>query len=765
MAHSTPISAQTVVRALIDFGNLTQEGIARDLDVSFSTVNAWSTGKRSARPKQLASLQDFARRVASQVADEDRLRAILLVLQSRYGSPRISSKKDPLDELFSLLLSLKSTHQDAEDLYQRFREACRPWERLVDANEEDISSHIRAGGMGSIKPRSFIDIAKRLKADFGTVTLAPLRKMDSNRAETYLRSLPSVGQKTARWVLAHCMSRDVLPADSITYRVAVRLGVVPASTSTAEVHSAFDRVVPKGLEKTLHLNFLALAEDACTESGPDCARCPIASLCAYAKSRAVVAVPVIGASNSPARRRAGHGDQFRAVDIYAGCGGLSAGLEDAGLQVAYALDWDEHACATHEANFPNTVVERRDVREITGRHIESVAGGHIDLVAGGPNCQGVSERGLRNPDDPRNFMFPEFVRLVAELRPRFFLMENVPGLAHRHNVSILQNIFSAFKNLGYRCAADVLLAADYGVPQLRYRFFMVGTVDSNLEISLPAPTHHGAPNGELFARQYVSVWDAIGDLPVVEAERQTDVPLAYGQEAWSEYQRFVRDGADHVHNHICSATEKVNLDRARYVPEGGNWKDIPAKHLPPRFFTCRMTDHSTTYARLRRDQPAFTITSLFGNITSGAFTHPLQNRALTIREGARLQSFRDRFRFLGPRNSQYRQIGNAVPTLLGQAVGKHILRMASGERVPSVRPRITDACLSDRNFWGSLPVLTPRFSSLFGSGTRWPRGWGPEPKDYASMLDDNYSLRPEFWPADLEYVRRRPASRGLDEVG
>src|SRR5690606_24900069 len=163
------------------------------------------------------------------------------------------------------------------------------------------------------------------------------------------------------------------------------------------------------------------------------------------------------------------------------------GLEDAGFDLAYAMDWDEHACATHAANFPNTTVERRDVRGLSGEHILKIAGRPIDLLAGGPNCQGVSQRGLRNPDDPRNMMLLEFVRLVSEVKPRMFLFENVPGLAHRHNFGLLQGIFELFEELGYRCAADVLLAADYGVPQLRYRFFMVGTLE-DIDISFPAPT-------------------------------------------------------------------------------------------------------------------------------------------------------------------------------------------------------------------------------------------------------------------------------------
>lgn len=475
--------------------------------------------------------------------------------------------------------------------------------------------------------------------------------------------------------------------------------------------------------------------------------CPLAGRCEYALTRSTAAVPPPVAPS----RDAG---PLTAVDIYAGCGGLSAGLHEAGFRVAYALDINRHACDTHAHNFPDTTVDCADVRTISGSRISAVAGGPVDLLAGGPNCQGVSQRGLRNPDDPRNFMFAEYVRLVSEVRPRMFLMENVPGLAHRHNFEVLGNIFESFQRLGYRCAADVLLAAHYGVPQLRYRFVMAGTRGDE-PLTLPAPTHDGA--GGLFGAPLVTAWDALSDLPAVDARRQKDTPLEYASDPVTEFQRYIREGSDAAHNHICSATEDINLTRASYVPEGGNWKNIPADVLPDRFFVCRMTDHSTTYARLRRDQPGFTITSQFGNITAGAFTHPLSNRSLTIREGARLQSFRDRFVFLGPRNSQYRQIGNAVPCLLARAVGEHLQALLRGGRPAGIAPRITEDVLKDKRAWDRLPVFTPRFKALFGTGTRWPVGWGPAPADLSDKLDTNYSLRPEFWPPR---VREAVAKKG-----
>ena len=732
---------------------LSQEEIAKRLGVSYTTVNAWISGRRRPRDKASSQVDGLFRSLTAGAPDSDaKLRTVLALLQVRYGSPPAVKKGEPLDELFFHLLALKSSHRSPEESYRHLKSGFHPWKRLLQTDPEDLESHMRRDGFGTIKGRSFIDIAKRLDADAGAVSLAHLVPMATSDAERYLMSLPGVGQKTARLVLLYAFDRDIVPVDADTYRTAVRIGLVPTSTSTGDVHAAFDRVVPAGLARTLHSALASLAQDSCVDPTPDCKKCAARTGCSFfealrsSDAERQDAPSALVRKAQPSHRASG---SSVAVDIYAGCGGLSLGLRAAGWQVPYALDWAEHACETHQVSLPDCIVHRGDVREVRGASIERAVGTKIDLVAGGPNCQGVSERGLRNPDDPRNFMFPEFVRLVEELRPRAFLMENVPGLAHLHNFDLLCRIFSSFERLGYKCAADVLLAASYGVPQLRYRFFLLGTLE-DVPLSFPAPTHFENGDSMLFGRPFVTTWEALGDLPEIGADWQDDSPLSYATPTpTNDFQRYARRGSSQVLNHVVSATQDINLKRARHVHEGGNWKDIPAHLLPPRFFRCRMTDHSTTYARLRKDKPAFTITALFGNITAGAFTHPVANRALSIREGARLQSFPDTFHFSGPRNSQYRQIGNAVPPLLARAVSEHFLQILRGERPASLSPRITREALDDKRAWDALPILTPRFKALFGTGTRWPKGWGPEPKDYSSMLDDNYSLRTEFWPAGL----------------
>jgi len=434
----------------------------------------------------------------------------------------------------------------------------------------------------------------------------------------------------------------------------------------------------------------------------------------------------------------------RTIDIFCGAGGLSEGFREAGFDLRLGLDIWKHACDTHQANFSDGATWCSDVRDVTGKAVMDAVGGPVDVVIGGPNCQGVSERGMRDPDDIRNSMFPEFARLIAELKPRAFVMENVAGLTHRHNWPLLRSIFRTLTGLGYRCAGDVVRAADYGVPQLRHRFLLIGVRGGSGSVLFPKPIH---TNERAYAHveggllPHVTLRDAIADLPAVASGGGAAV-AAYRGRAKSAYQKVMREGANALFNHIASDIADINLQRISYVPEGGNWKDIPPSLLPPRFLDCRMTDHSTTYARLRWDHPAFTLTALFGNVTAGAFTHPSQNRALTVREGARIHGFPDRFKFDGPLNSQYRQIGNAVPPRLARVFAEHLATFLGNGAFPndSVVPRLPDSFVA-RASWDDVPVLAPRYRDLFGTGTRWPQGWGPEPTDRRSALTDNYRLK------------------------
>lgn len=380
------------------------------------------------------------------------------------------------------------------------------------------------------------------------------------------------------------------------------------------------------------------------------------------------------------------------VDLFCGAGGLSVGFEQAGFKSVFANDYEPNACLTYARNHDSAHVHHSDIAEVTGQQIREITGlESIPLVIGGPNCQGVSLRGKRNPNDPKNQMFFHYKRIIEELSPDWFVMENVPGLMHRHNRELATDIFAEFDSIGYKCGGEVLLAADYGVPQLRYRFILIGN-RHGLPIYFPNPTHGCPiilnPERNLFSPDeedesrpaWITVHDAISDLPPIENGGGTPVAeyAVNDRTKLSAFQREMRIKAMSLYNHVCHKTSDYNIELIKYISQGKNWKSIPTELRPERFQRVALKDHTTTYGRLRWDMPSRTVTTYFNNISSGAFTHPEQHRGISVREGSRLQSFPDAFQFEGPLAQQYRQVGNAVPCMLAFHVAKLLSRKFEG---------------------------------------------------------------------------------------
>lgn len=369
-----------------------------------------------------------------------------------------------------------------------------------------------------------------------------------------------------------------------------------------------------------------------------------------------------------------------AIDLFCGAGGLSHGLLEAGFDVALGLDFDRHALRTFEANHPRAAVVQADVRDVRGADLLRAAGvSHVDLLAGGPSCQGFSTHGKRLVDDPRNFLYKEFLRLVEELQPTTVLMENVKGLVISGKGIFKKQVVDSFESLGYNVDGRLLHAVDYGVPQRRERvIFMASRLGST--IKFPDATH--GPRDSIAVRgnqllPHVTVEEAIGDLPQINLDSQRE-PLRQTHRNLSPYQEAMRSGALQVWNHVSRPVSELAMSIISQVGPGEGLRSIPADKLPARFHKMRRIstgelrrDCTTLYHRLAPDAPAYTITCNFKNVSSGAFTHPFENRALTAREAARLQSFPDTFRFYG--SGIPRQIGNAVPPILGRIMGEAVL--------------------------------------------------------------------------------------------
>jgi DNA (cytosine-5)-methyltransferase 1 len=441
-----------------------------------------------------------------------------------------------------------------------------------------------------------------------------------------------------------------------------------------------------------------------------------------------------------------------AVDLYCGAGGTSTGAAQAGIDVRYGLDYDKNAVASFAANHPDAYGDCRDVAAVTGKEILELAQtDRIDYLLSGPNCQAVSTMGLFYDADPRNLLFVHLARLVEEFRklgaaPRNVIIENVPGIAFQRNVRYIRELFGFFIDRGYRCGADVVNFAAWGLPQLRHRFVLLATLEDSVP-SFPAP-FADVETGH----RVVTAWEAISDLASVSVTTLGEtakrvVPL----DELTEYQKSLAHDCPIIHNHHVGRTAPIDLARIRTVPQGGSWKDIPPDLIPERFRKVRFTDYMTLFGRIREDHPAYTLSASFSNVTSGCFTHPREDRPLTVREGCRIQGFPDTFVVHGPIPSQYRQIGNAVPPLGAQRLIEHWQGVLEGRQSAGVAPRLDVDLVFDQS-GRKFPVLTPRYQrGEYGSGTYWPAGWGPRPKSLPNaeagyrIATDPITYRREGW--------------------
>ena len=335
------------------------------------------------------------------------------------------------------------------------------------------------------------------------------------------------------------------------------------------------------------------------------------------------------------------------VDLFSGAGGLTSGLQAAGWRCALAIDSSEAAVATYRQNFQDHPAVCGDIKEVDARVLARLLDGSPDWVVGGPPCQGFSTVGKRRWDDERNDLFTEFMRVVSVLRPENFLIENVLGLKDMGAESAVIELFAA---LCYTVSFHVLRAADYGVPQLRRRVVFVG---SRQGLVWERPAAHRREGS------YTTVWDAIGDLPEV-GPGQTAV--RYEAPPSTRYQRRMRRGSRELQGLTVSAHPPHLVKAISYIPDGGNRMSIPDAHQPGSGF-------HNSYSRLASWQPAVAVTSNLGKPSASRCIHPFQDRGLTAREGARLQSFPDSFHFTGGIVSQRLQIANAVPPLLAEVVG------------------------------------------------------------------------------------------------
>lgn len=360
------------------------------------------------------------------------------------------------------------------------------------------------------------------------------------------------------------------------------------------------------------------------------------------------------------------------IDLFCGAGGLSEGFRQAGYHVLAGNDFFDAAGETFAATHPEAKFLPGPIQQYAADDFLKAAGleaGELDVLVGGPPCQGFSvynhQRGLH---DERSSLYQEYLRIVAGLRPNWIVLENVTGMTSAGGGAAVKAILDGLGDLGYSVEAKILRAEEYGVPQERRRIVFIGN-RIGLPIEFPSPTH--GPG----LLPFTTVGDAISDLPRLINGGGDDGIATFASEARSAFQSELRGGSNGVRNHAAAKLASVNLERLKHIPQGGSWRDIPVDLLPAGMKRAKRSDHTKRYGRLSWNGMASTILTKC-DPHWGAYFHPDQNRTVTVREAARLQSFPDYFQFKGSRTEQYVQVGNAVPPLLGRAIAQQILEVS-----------------------------------------------------------------------------------------
>ena len=339
---------------------------------------------------------------------------------------------------------------------------------------------------------------------------------------------------------------------------------------------------------------------------------------------------------------------YNVIDLFCGCGGLSKGYEEAGFNVLVGVDFDQAALNTFAKNHQGVALKADlSQKETYDKINEIVAGRTIDVIIGGPPCQGFSLTGRRQFDDERNKLYLAMIDTVKHYRPKAFMIENVPGMATLYKGEVKDEIIKRFTEMGYNVTYKVLCSADYGVPQLRHRLVFIGLRDSEDGFKFPEPF--------LKPDEYVTCKDAISDLPPLVDELGEEIS-SYSSAPETDYQKLMRGNAKVLYNHVAINHKDFVKETISMVPDGGNYKDLPIGVGESRNFHVAWTRYCSY-------KPSGTIDTGHRN-----HFHYKWNRCPTVRENARLQSFPDDFVFLGNRTQQNRQVGNAVPPMMAQAI-------------------------------------------------------------------------------------------------
>ena len=350
---------------------------------------------------------------------------------------------------------------------------------------------------------------------------------------------------------------------------------------------------------------------------------------------------------------------MQGIDLFSGVGGMSLGASQSGVSIKYAVEIDKYAAETFDLNHQDVKLLNKDIKDVHAGDFSALDKAEPLVIFGGPPCQGfsTSNRKNRNLSNENNWLFEEYLRLIGEIKPEWIVFENVKGILDTENGYFFKKIVHSFESYGYRTSWFVLNAADYGIPQVRNRLFIIGSLAG---VKIAPPSKEGF--------HPVTVEEALDDLPILQNGNTSSIH-SYNGESKFEYAKKLRGRLSECTGHIVTKNSPLIVERYKHIPQGGNWESIPEELMTN--YANKSRCHTGIYKRLDPLKPSVVI----GNFRKNMLIHPYENRGLSVREAARLQSFPDSFEFKGSIGFQQQQVGNAVPPQLAEILFKSIMEL------------------------------------------------------------------------------------------
>jgi DNA (cytosine-5)-methyltransferase 1 len=616
------------------------------------------------------------------------LREVARILAVLYGSPDLGNKQDPTDELVYILLARHTREGAYQQAFRALKQRFTTWDELLDAPRDEVERLVYSGGLSGKKTVALYAALGKLRETFGSCTLEPARGWPDEKLEAFLCELPEIQRKSAYCVMMYAFGRQVFPADTHVGRVLSRIGPYRELGLSLDGldHKKLQReladLMPPNLRYSLHVNLVEHGRAVCKSPKPLCGACEIRNLCRYYRTA------------ESARAMAAEAPTV--VDLFAGGGGLSEGFSRAGFKTLAAVEKDEMAARTYRLNHPGVPDDRvieQDIRSLTAADLKRLAGKHLDVLAGAPPCQGFSSVGFRSKksllgyrpeEDDRNHLYETMVEAALVLRPRLFLMENVPGMksAKREDHSFLDAAAKLLQEKGgYRTDVWRLNASAFGVPQDRIRLFLVA---SRLKVMPVVPTadYQDTRSQHLDhdALPPIGLSEVIFDLPERAAGEGVSIegwkpPEQAGDPRYRRYLTkfgIVRPSRV-LYQHTVRYHNPNDLELYAMLRPGEDSVHAIERHGRRDLMRYRRDVFDDKYARLRPDRPCKTIVSHLAKDGNG-YIHPTQVRSISLREAARVQSFHDGYVFCGSPSDQWIQLGNAVPPVLAEAIARSFRR-------------------------------------------------------------------------------------------